>query len=320
MMKRTLNVLLAATALTGASSIHAADYPTRPIRLVVPHGAGGTADVVSRIFADYLGRELGQSVIVENKPGASTMLGAELVSKASPDGYTLLMASVTTLAINPSLYKKIAYDVQRDFKPVSMVAALPFYLIVSPELKIKTVQELIALAKSKPGQLNYYSPGEGTSPHLVGALFNSMAGIDVVHVPYKTTAAAEVDLNAGRVHYGFSGSAMPAIKSGRVTGVAVTGSQRTTVFPNIPTLAEQGVAIDASVWNGVVVPAGTPQAIVDKLAAALGKIARMPEVIEKVGSYSGISVGNTPAEFAELIKTESAIWAKVIRETGAKGE
>ncbi|VCU71453.1 Tripartite tricarboxylate transporter family receptor [Pigmentiphaga humi] len=319
-MRSSLKVLLAATVLASTSAAHAADYPTRPVRLVVPHGAGGTADVVSRIFADYLGRELGQSVIVENKPGASTMLGAELVANAPPDGYTLLMASVTTLAINPSLYKNISYDPQRDFKPVSMVASLPFYLIASPQLKIKSVQELIALARAKPGQLNYYSPGEGTSPHLVGALFASMVGLDVVHVPYKTTAAAEVDLNAGRVHYGFTGSAMPAIKSGRATGIAVTGAQRTRVFPDIPTLAEQGVAIDAAVWNGVVVPAGTPQPIVDRLAAALGKIARMPEVIEKVGSYSGVSVGNTPAEFSELIKTESAIWAKVIRETGAKGE
>jgi len=321
MLKPSLKLLLTAMALLSfLSPAIAADYPTRPIRLVVPHAAGGTADIVSRIFGEYLGRELGQTVVIENKAGASTMIAAEQVANAPADGYTLLMASVTTLSINPSVYKKIPYDPQRDFKPVSMVASLPFYLIVSPQLKLTSVQELIALAKSKPGKLNYFSPGEGTSPHLVAALFSNLANIDVVHVPYKATAAAEVDLNAGRIHFAFTGSAMPAIKNGRVDGLAVTSTERTKAFPNIPTLIEQGVKVDAAVWNGIVVPAATPQQIVDRLATALAKVARLPEVIEKVGSYSGISVGSTPGEFETLIKNETIRWATVIQNSGVKPE
>ncbi len=302
------------------SAAPASDYPSRPIKLVVPHGPGGVADIVSRIFADYLGRELGQTVVVENKAGASTMIGAEYVAKAPADGYTLLMASVTTLSINPSIYPNITYDPERDFSPVSMVASLPFYLIVSPTLKVQNVHDLIALARAQPGKLNYSSPGSGTSPHLVGALFASIANIDVVHVPYKTTSSAEVDINAGRIHFAFTGSGMPAIKANRVRGIGITSAERTSAMPELPTLMEQGLAVDASVWNGIVAPAGTPQPVIDKLATALAKIARMKEVREKVGNHSGITVGNTPQEFKLLIKSEAQRWAKVVRESGAKVE
>ncbi|MDX3906819.1 MAG: tripartite tricarboxylate transporter substrate binding protein [Pigmentiphaga sp.] len=311
-IKITAGAVASALAL-GAAAANAA-YPERPIRLVVPHGPGGVADTVSRIFADALAQELKQPVIVENKAGASTMIGADNVAKAAPDGYTLLMASVTTLSINPFLYPNITYDPKRDFTPVSMVAALPFYLMASPTLGVKNVKDLVALAKSRPGQLNYSSPGAGTSPHLVGALFASMTGIDAIHVPYKSTAAAEVDLNAGRVHFAFTGSGMAPIRSGRVVGLGVTSDERVASMPDLPTLQEQGLALDATVWNGVVVPAGTPPEVVNKLAAALAKIAKSPAIKEKVQSHGGIAVGNTPEEFERLIDTEAQRWEKVIKE------
>jgi len=291
-----------------------AAYPDRPIKLVVPHGPGGVADTVSRIFADALAQELKQPVIVENKAGASTMIGADYVAKAPADGYTLLMASVTTLSINPFLYPNITYDPKRDFAPVSMVAALPFYLMASPTLGIKSVKDLVALAKSRPGQLNYSSPGSGTSPHLVGALFASMTGIDAIHVPYKSTASAEVDLNAGRIHFAFTGSGMAPIRSGRVTGLGVTSDERVASMPELPTLKEQGMDLEATVWNGVVAPAGTSPAIVEKLAAALARIAKSPDIREKVQAHGGITVGNTPGEFRRLIDTEARRWEKVIKE------
>jgi len=314
-MKTRIKTLVAAMALGAIPALAAhADYPDRPIKLVVPHGPGGVADTVSRIFADALARELKQPVIVENKAGASTMIGADYVAKAAPDGYTLLMASVTTLSINPFLYPNITYDPKRDFAPVSMVAALPFYLMASPTLGVKNVKELVALAKSRPGQLNYSSPGSGTSPHLVGALFASMTGVDTLHVPYKSTASAEVDLNAGRIHFAFTGSGMAPIRSGRVIGLGVTSGERLASMPELPTLKEQGLDLEATVWNGVVAPAGTSPEIVGKLAAAFARIARSPDIKEKVQAHGGLAVGNTPAEFKRLIDTEAARWEKVIKE------
>ncbi|RZS80876.1 Bug family tripartite tricarboxylate transporter substrate binding protein [Pigmentiphaga kullae] len=321
-MKRfAIPILFAAVAATLPAAGSAADpgYPSRPIRLINPQAAGGTSDAISRLFAEKLAIELGQPVVVENKVGASTMIGADAVAKAAPDGYTLLTASVTTLAINPSLFAKMPYDPIKDFEPVSVMAENPYYLMASPMLPANNVQELIKLAKSQPGKLNYASPGTGTSPQLVGALLASMAGIDVVHVPYKGTSTAEVDMAAGRVQFMFSGSGLPTIKAGRAKALGYTGARRSAEMPDLPTVAEQGLpGFEAAVWNGLVAPAGTPPAIIDKLAKAIARIARMPDVQERMASYSAVAVGNTPGEFAALIRRDTQKWGDIVRKTGVR--
>ncbi|VCU70870.1 Tripartite tricarboxylate transporter family receptor [Pigmentiphaga humi] len=311
-----VRVVVASLGL-GTTAAHAADiaYPTRPIRLVCPQAAGGAADMVSRLFAEKLAVELGQPVVVENKVGASTMIGADFVAKSPPDGYTLLTASVTTLAINPGLFAKMPYDPVKDFAPVSVMSNLPYYLVSAPDLPARNVQELIRYAKAHPGKVNYSSPGTGTSPQLIGAMFANLAGIDVVHVPYKGSSNAQVDMAAGRVQFAFESGALPGIKAGRVRALGYTGAKRSEEMPDLPTVAEQGLpGFEGSVWNGLVAPAGTPPEIVDKLAKAVIKVARMPEVKARLGEYSGIPVGNTPAEFAAQIEADIQKWGKIIRD------
>ena len=306
-------------SVVATAAASAADYPTRPIRLVCPQAAGGAADFVTRLFGEKLSIELGQPVVVENKVGASTMIGADFVAKSAPDGYTLLTASMTTLAINPGLFPKMPYDPVNDFAPISVMSSLPYYLVASPGLPVKNVQELIALAKSRPGKLNYSSPGTGTSPQLIGAMLADVAGIDVVHVPYKGSSTAEVDLVANRIQFAFESGALPAIKAGRVKALGYTGTRRSAELPDLPTIAEQGLpGFEAAVWNGLVAPAGTPPIIIERLSKAVMKIAQMPDVKERLAAYSGIAVGNTPEEFASEIKADIIKWGKVIRDTGVK--
>ncbi len=291
----------------------AADYPSHPLRLVVPHGPGGVADTVSRVIGDALAKELKQAVVIENKAGASTMIGADFVAKAAPDGYTMLMASVTTLSINHHLYPNISYQPDRDFAPVSMVAETPFYLLASPTLKVNTVSELIELARKNPGKFNYSTPGNGTSPHLVSELFTSLAGIDVIHVPYKSTSAAEVDLNAGRIQFAFTGSGAQAIRSGRVIGLGLTSEQPISAMPELQPLQSQGVDLTAAVWNGIVVPTGTDPAIIDKLSKAIETVTQQAEVKSKLEATGAIVYGTTPEAFKKMIGEESARWGEVIK-------
>ena len=312
--------LLVSLALPANAAV-AEDYPTHPVRLICPQAAGGPTDFLSRVTADQLSQILGQQVVVDNRPGASTMIGAELVAKAKPDGYTLLMATVTTFALNPSLFAKMPYDPLRDFAPVSLVAQTPYFLLVSNKLPVKSVPELIALAKTQPGTLNYGSPGTGTSPHLVGALFAKMAGIDIRHVPYKAQAAAAVDLESGLIQLSFDGGGLPRIQNGQVRGLGVTTQRRIAAAPDIPTVAEQGLpGFEASLWTGIAAPVATPADIVAKLHAAVARAMQAPEARRRIEAAGGQPAGGTPEEFATLIKADQQKWANVVRESGVKIE
>lgn len=321
MLCRVSTALPGLIVLALAASAAAEDYPTRPIRLICPQAAGGPTDFLSRVTADQLSQIFGQQVVVDNRAGASTMIGAELVAKAKPDGYTLLMATVTTFALNPSLFAKMPYDPLRDFAPISLVARTPYFLIVTNALPARGVIELIALAKAKPGALNYGSPGTGTSPHLVGALFAKTAGIDIRHVPYKAQAAAAVDLESGLIQLSFDGGGLPRIQNGQVRGLGVTTAHRIAAAPDIPTIAEQGLpGFEASLWTGIAAPAGTPREIVDKLHGAIARAMRTPEARRRIETAGGEAVGGTPDDFAVLIKSDQLKWAQVVRESGVKIE
>jgi tripartite-type tricarboxylate transporter receptor subunit TctC len=293
----------------------AQDYPSRPVRIVVPSSPGGGTDILARVLADHLSRSLGGQVFVENRPGAGQMIGIEQVARAAPDGYTLLMAA-STLAINPAMYKKVNYDALRDFAPISQVAGLPNVLVVHPSLPAKSVAELIALAKQKPGQLTYASAGIGTSPHMGMELFKSMAGIDLQHVPFRGTGPAVTEMLSGRVPTGLSNTltAIPHIEAGSLRALAVTGTKRAQALPQVPTIAEAGVpGYDAMQWYGLLAPAGTPPAIVARLQADIARALNLPDVKEKLAADGAEAVGSTPAQFTALIKDEVEKWAKVAR-------
>ena len=316
---RAAAVCLFALALLATALAPAQTFPVRPIRLICPQAAGGPADIFSRLVADQLSQTIGQPVVVENKTGAATMIGAEQVARAPADGYTLLMASVTTLAINPSLFPKIAYDPQKDFAPITVVTSVPMFLMVNIDLPVKSVQELIALAKTRPGKLNYPSPGAGTSPHLTTALFATLVGIDVVHVPYKGAAASMQDLIAGQVHFSLDTGGLQYIRAGKVRGIGVTSRNRSPAAPELPTFIEQGLpGFEVVAWNGVVAPAGTPQPVVHRLHAEIVRGLNAPSVRERLRNFAAEGVGNSPEEFAALIRTETARWAKVIRDGNVK--
>jgi tripartite-type tricarboxylate transporter receptor subunit TctC len=299
----------------------AQSYPNRPIRLICPQAVAGPTDVAARLVGDQLAAALGQPVVVENHVGAATAIGTQLVAKSPPDGYTLLVATVTTLAINPGLYPHLAYDPVRDFEPVSLVAAMPMYLIADPRLPVRGVQDLIALARARPGQLNYGSPGSGTSPHLAGALFASMAGVQVVHVPYKGAAAAQVDMMTGLIQFDFDAGALPTIQAGKLRGLGVASVHRSAAAPEIPTIAEQGLpGFEAVVWTGIVTPAGTPAPIVGLLSRTVNQVMNTPEVRERMLRFGGEVTTSTPQAFAALIQAEMTKWARVIRDSGARPE
>jgi tripartite-type tricarboxylate transporter receptor subunit TctC len=306
----------AAFALGCMATALAQDYPSKPIRLISAHAAGGGADQLSRIVSDQLAKLLRQPVVVENRPGGSTMIAAEYVAQAPPDGYTILMATVTTLSINPSLFHRMPYDPIRDFAPVTIVASTPFFLGVHAALPLRSVSDVIELAKQKPGALNYGSSGNGTSSHLAGELFNDMAGVRTVHVPYKATSTRATDLVSGVIQLAFANDLLPFARAGRVRILGVTSSRRLSGYPDIPTVAEAGglPGYEASVWYGLVAPAGTSATIVDKVSEAVRTVLAEQDVKQKVmQTLGGEVVGNSPAEFAAQIKSDLAKWAQVIK-------
>ena len=306
---------LAVVALGGAAA-RADDYPNKPIRLVVPAAAGGPTDVTARMLAERMSASLGQPVIVEPRGGAGGNVGAEAVAKAAPDGYTVLMATIGTHAINQTLYKKLPFDPIKDFTPVSQVVQYPLLLVVNPNVPAKSVKELIDYAKANPGKLNRASGGNGTSMHLSGELFVHQAGVDMPHVPYKGSAPALTDLVAGHVQVMFDSmiTALPLVNAGQLRALAVTGAQRSPVVPNLPTIAEAGVpGYGANGWIGVVAPANTPPAIVDKLHASIVKALADPGLREKLTAQAAEPVGSSPAEFATFIRTETDKWAEAVR-------
>lgn len=315
-MKKSCWSGLLALGMATAATAFAQAYPTKPIRLIVPSSPGGGTDISARIIAPKLGEYLGQQVVVENRPGAGTMIGGEAVARAAPDGYTLLMG-ISTLAINPAIYKKVPYDALRDFAPISQAVSLSNVLVTHPSLPPKNVRELIVFVKARPGQINYASAGLGTSPHLSMALFLAMTGLKMVHIPYKGSGPGVVDLVAGHVPVMMPNmlSAQPHIKAGRLRALGVTGTRRANSAPEIPTIAEAGVAgYEAVQWYGVLAPAGTPRDIVGKLHAQIVRALQSAEVKQRLQADGADAVGSSPEEFAAYIRAETEKWAKVVKD------
>ena len=321
MTGKCLGIMLCAALGTFSICLHAETYPTKPIRLIVPFPPGGTTDTVARLMAQKIGEAWGQQVVVDNRPGAGGTIGTELAAKAPGDGYTILMGSITTHAVNPALYKKLGFDPIKDFIPVSLIVSSPQLLAVHPSVPATTTQEFIALAKSKPGQLNYASAGSGTSPHLTFELFKSIAGIDLVHIPYKGTGPAITELVGGQVQAMITGvvALMPHVKAGKLRALAVTSAKRVDALPAIPTLQEAGLKnFDVSSWFGFFVPAGTSKAVVNKLNSEVLAVLAKPEVRKRLISQGADPAGNSPAEFEKYVKSEMERWGKVVRATGAR--
>jgi len=318
-----LRVVCVALAVLAAGAEGADVYPSKPIRFVVAFPPGGGTDLVARTIAPRLAERLAQQVVVDNRPGAGGNLGTEIVAKSAPDGYTMLMGSVGPLAINASLFARLPFDPLKDLAPVTLAASTPNILVVHPSLPVASVHELIALAKARPGAINFASSGQGTPAQLAGELFNSMAGVKMVHVPYKGAAPALADLLGGQVQVMFSTMppALPHVTAGRLRALAVASLKRSPAAPGLPTIDEAALpGFEATTWHGVMVPAATPSAVVAKLHGDIVAVLRMPDVTERLSSQGAEAIGSTPQEFASYIKTETAKWAKVIRESGAKAE
>jgi tripartite-type tricarboxylate transporter receptor subunit TctC len=307
--------------LAAAGNAFAQGYPARPVRVIVPTSPGAGADIVSRIVAQRLTETVGQQFIIDNRAGAGANLAAEIAAKAAPDGYTLFIATPAH-AINPSLYNRLNYDILRDFAPISQMSSGYYVIVVHPSVPVKNVKELIALAKAKPGQLNYASAGPGNATHLAGELFKSLAHVDMVHIAYKGSGPGVIDLVAGQVQVMFPNltSAISFIKSGKLRALATTGEHRASTAPDIPTVIESGLKGYTVIgWYGLSAPAHTPQPIIAKLNAELVKVLKQPDLKERLAADGAEPAPSTPAEFAAWIKAEVAKWAKVIKDAGLAG-
>jgi tripartite-type tricarboxylate transporter receptor subunit TctC len=317
-----LSYLIGAALLGCALETQGQAYPTRAVRLVVPSSSGGGADITARIISPRLSEYLRQQVVVENRAGAGTMIGGEVVARAAPDGYTLLLAAAP-LAINPAMYKKVPYDALRDFAPITQVVSLPNLLISHPSLPVKTVKELIAFARFRPGALSFASAGVGTAPHLFMELFLEMAGLKMVHVPYKGAGPGVIGVIAGHVPLMTPTifAALGHVRDGRLRGLGVTGAKRASGAPDIPTIAEAGVpGYEASNWFGVSAPAGTPREIVNQIHSDIVRVLQQPDIKARLSIDGAEPVGSTPDEFAVYIRAETAKWAKVVRNAGIQPE
>ena len=314
--------MLCAFALAGPPAYAQQPYPARAVRLVVPSAPGGGTDITARIIAPKLSEQLGQQVVVENRAGAGTMIGGEAVARAAPDGYTLLMG-ISTLAINPAMYKKVPYDALKDFAPISQVVALSNLLVTHPSLPVQSVKTLIAFARPRPGQIHYASAGVGTNPHLSVELFLSMAGLKMVHVPYKGSGQGIVDVVAGHVPVMMPSilTGLPHAKTGRLRGLGVTGAKRAGAAPEIPTIAEAGVpGYEAVQWFGVLAPAGTPREIIVRLHGEIVRALNAAEVKGRLSGDGADPVGSPPEEFAAFLRAETAKWATVVKDAGIQPE
>jgi tripartite-type tricarboxylate transporter receptor subunit TctC len=331
-MSRTSSMLVralarAAFAIIASSAAFTAaaqsTYPTKPVRILVPFPPGGPADGLARIIGDKLGQSLGQPFVIENKPGAGGNIGMEQGAKAQPDGYTLTLAATGNLTIAPSLYSKLPYDPVKDFAPISVLATVPNILIIAPNVPAKTLRDLITLAKARPGTLNFASPGNGSGAHLAGELLKSMAGIDIVHVPFNGVGPAMTAVLAGDVQMFFaqSSAALPYIRPGKVTALGVASTRRMTAAPELPTLAEAGLPdFEVTSWYGLVAPAGTPPAIIERLQGDIVKAIASVDVREKLAGLGAEPIGNSPAEFAAMQKSEAARWAKLAKDANLRAD
>jgi len=316
-----LLVSLGAVLGAGAGEVTAQGYPNKPIRFIAPFPPGSAAEILGRVIGLRLSDRLGQPVIVETKPGAGGTIGADLVAKSAPDGYTVLVGSSAEVAVGVSLYSKIPYNTLRDFAPVIMIGPMPNILVANPNVPVKSVQELVALAKSKPGQLNFASSGNGTSSHLASEMLKQMAGIDMVHIPYRGSPPAITDTLGGRtaVMFGPMATVLPHVQGGKLRALAVSTTKRSAAAPEVPTMMESGFPeFEASLWWGFLVPAATPKDIVGKLNEEIGKILQLPDVRETLAKSGVEPAGGTPDHYAAHIKAEIAKWAKVIKESGAR--
>ena len=319
-----LRVVLSAFALAG-SCTHALaqEWPAKPIRFIAPNLPGGPTDILARLIGQKLAETLGQPVVIENRAGAAGNIGTEAAAKAPPDGYTLVTGNNATFGANVSLYKRLGFDPVKDFTPVILVATQPNILVVHPSLPVNSVKELAALAKARPGQLNYSGSGMGAAAHLAAELFKSMTATDIVHIPYKSAAPALTDLIAGETQLMFatSLSVMPHIKANRVRALGVTTAKRSRFMPELPTIAEAGVpGFEASTWHGVLVPAGTPLTIVERLNAEINRMLQLADVRERLAAMGAEIVGGSARDFADHIQREIPKWAKVVKAIGVQLE
>jgi len=321
-MNRRIASLTLALALSLVSILAAAQaWPSKPIKYIVPFAPGGTTDILGRTIADKLSIALGQPVVIENKPGAGGGLGAEFVAKAAPDGYTIMGGTISTHAINASLYKDLPYDPVKNFVPITLIARVPNMLVINPNVPAKNVQELVALLKANPGKYTFASSGNGTSQHLSGELFKIQAGVDMQHIPYKGSPPALQDVMGGQVTMTFDNitTAWPLAKDGKLRAVAVTTAKRSSIAPEVPTLAEAGLpGYEIGSWQGVFAPAGTPPEIVKRLNAEIVKIINSPDVQQRLSTLGAEPAPNTPEEFAAMVKLEVVKWADVVKKSGAK--
>jgi tripartite-type tricarboxylate transporter receptor subunit TctC len=311
-----------AAALTAAPPVSAQTFPSKPVRLVAPFTAGGPVDITARILAQKLSDAWGQQVVVDNRTGASGMIGAEMVAKSPPDGYTLLVNSSIHVIV-PSLFAKMGYDPLRDFAPVTVVSSSPLLLVVTPSLPVKNIKEFVALAKARPGELSFASSGSGSSTHLTAELFKTVTGTNMVHVPYKGQSQALTDVISGQVPFMFNSlpPVLEFVKGKRLRAIGITAAKRFSALPDVPTFAESGYKdLVTGSWYAVWAPAKTPEALVTRLNADIVKVINLPEVRTRILELGGEPVGNTPAEFDAFQKAEAARWAKVVKESGAKAE
>jgi tripartite-type tricarboxylate transporter receptor subunit TctC len=316
-MKPLLLAALAACLAASAGALAQASYPDHAVRIIVPFPPGGPADALARIVGEGLSATFGKPFVVENKAGAGGNIGMEQGARAAPDGYTLILAPVGNLTVAPALYSTLPYDPTRDFAPITVLASVPNVLIVHPSVPAKTVAELVALAKAKPGSLNYASPGNGSIPHLAGEWFKRLAGVDIVHVPFNGVAPASTAVLSGEVQMFFaqSSSALPQWRAGKVVALGVATPKRIAAAPDLPTIAEQGFpGFDATSWYALVAPAGTPHAVIERLHAEIVRVLGEPDVRAKIGGLGAEPVGNSPEEFAAMQRAEAARWTRVAKE------
>jgi tripartite-type tricarboxylate transporter receptor subunit TctC len=321
---RLVGLLTSAFCLGAVANLAMAQqYPLKAVRMVMPFPAGGPTDILGRLIGQRLTEAWGQNVVIDNRPGGAGMIGAVAAVKSPPDGYTLFLGGITTLSIAPFVHKDLPYDPLRDFIPITQATIQPIMLMAHPSLPVRTVKEYVALARAKPGQINYATSGQGGSGHLAGELFRSHARINIIHVPYRGAPPALTDLMAGQVQslFGTMLASVPSIRVGKIRGIAITGPQRSNAVPDVPTFAEAGYpAYEASSWNGILVPAGTPAAIVAKLNADIVKVLKTPNVFDRLAADGSIAVGNSAQEFAAFIKSEQVKWGKVVREANVRIE
>lgn len=323
-MRKTLTLLAiwcascnAATAIAQTS----AQYPAKAIRMIVPSAPGSGPDIMARTIGQKLNEAWGQPVVVEARPGAGGIIGSEAVAKSAPDGYTLIMGNAGSHSVNPSLYRKLPYDPLKDFSPIALVSSAPNILIVHPSLPVKSAKELIALAKSRPGELTFGSGGNGSTAHLSGELFRTLAGIRIVHVPFKGAPAAVLGVITGEISMAILNlpPALPHVKNGRLKALGVSTPKRSAAVPDLPTIAESGLpGYSATAWYGVLAPAGTPREIIMKINAEIVKGLRTDEMRKRIASDGGEVIGSTPEEFTAVMKTDIAKWAKVVQASGAQ--